>query len=151
MIKKSFKLKLILSYAAVILVSFGAIALFLDRNLEHKFLDDLKSSLVTQAGLIESRLQLEKIGSNDNSSLQELLKDLSLKAKCRLTLINRNGVVLADSEKSREEIPLMENHLSRPEIASALAGHVGEDRHYSSTLKIHMVYVAVPHLSNPRF
>jgi two-component system phosphate regulon sensor histidine kinase PhoR len=38
----------------------------------------------------------------------------------------------------------MENHLYRPEIREALAGGIGIDTRYSSTLKIDMLYVALP-------
>ena len=70
-------------------------------------------------------------------------KTLSLKTKCRITVINIQGKVLADSEKPREEIIHMENHLNRPEVITALSGNIGIDTRYSPTLKIDMLYVAL--------
>lgn len=141
---RSFKLKLIFSYIFVILVSFGFIAFFLDKNLEENSLHNIQSSLIAQARLIENQISTESIQVDDAFYLENLVKVLSPKTKCRITIINSKGKVLADSEKSQEEIPRMENHLNRSEVKAALNGNVGSDTRYSSTLKIDMLYVALP-------
>ena len=141
---KSFKLKLIFSYAFVILVSFGFIAFFLDKKLEKNSLADIKSSLIIQARLIENQILTESLKGEDAPYLENLVNILSSKTKCRITIINIQGKVLADSEKLQEEIPQMENHLNRPEVRTALSGNVGIDTRYSPTLKIDMLYVALP-------
>ena len=38
----------------------------------------------------------------------------------RITIIDPKGTVLADSSESLEQIPLMDNHATRPEVAIAL-------------------------------
>jgi two-component system phosphate regulon sensor histidine kinase PhoR len=141
---RSFRLKLILSYSIVILISFGFIAFFLDKALEKNSLHNIEISLITQAKLIETQISFMSIKSEDIASLDTPVKILSRKAKCRITIINPDGKVLADSEKSEEEIPKMENHLGRPEVKAALAGGVSSDIRYSNTLKISMLYVALP-------
>jgi two-component system phosphate regulon sensor histidine kinase PhoR len=141
---RSFKLKLIFSYVLVILVSFGFIAYFLDKNLEENSLLNIQSSLISQARLIENQISPETIKKEDIPSLETLVKILSPKANCRITIINPVGKVLADSEKTQEEIPQMENHLNRPEVKTALSGSIGSDTRYSPTLKIDMLYVALP-------
>lgn len=139
-----FKAKLIFSYLIIIIVSFGFIAFFLDKNLEENSLHNIQTSLVTQARLIEAQISPESIKNEDVTSLEALVKTLSAKTKCRITVINTKGKVLADSEKSFAEIPEMENHLYRPEVKMALSGAVGIDTRYSSTLGINMLYVALP-------
>jgi len=141
---KSFKLKLIFSYAFVILVSFGFIAFFLDKNLEENSLHNIKTSLTNQAYLVENQITVENLKKEDITHLEPLITTLSEKIKCRITVINNLGKVLADSEKSQKEILQMENHLYRPEIKMALADEVGIDTRYSSTLKIDMLYIALP-------
>lgn len=143
-IKRSFKVKLILSYVFVVLISFGFIAFFLDKSLEENSLRNIESSLITQAGLIEPQISREGLNKEDTVSLTTLAKDLGQKASCRITIINVKGKVLADSERLPGEIPQMENHLGRPEIKKALAGNAGIDIRYSSTLKIDMLYAALP-------
>ncbi|MFA5336748.1 MAG: ATP-binding protein [Candidatus Omnitrophota bacterium] len=142
--KVSFKYKLIFSYIFVILVSFGFIAFFLDKNLEENSLQNIQSSLITQANLIESQIVPERLREEDTPYLESLVKGLSSKTTCRITVINNKGRVLADSKKLQEEIPQMENHLYRPEVKVAFDGGTGIDTRYSSTLKINMLYVALP-------
>ncbi len=141
---KSLKFKLILSYVLVIIFTFGLFAFFLDKNLEENSLRDLKSSLINQAQLIGDQLSYKPINQIEISALETLVKDLSSKIKSRITIVDTKGQVLADSQKTLKDIPDMENHASRPEIKSALAGFAGEEIRYSSTLKINMLYVAVP-------
>ncbi|MFH0764340.1 MAG: ATP-binding protein [Candidatus Omnitrophota bacterium] len=138
------KLKLIASYVFVILVSFGFVAFFLDKNLEENSLRNIRSSLIAQARLIESHITAENLKREDSPYLETLAEALGQKAKCRITVIGIRGKVLADSEKSLGEIPQMENHLYRPEIRAALAGGIGADTRRSPTLKIDMLYVAIP-------
>ena len=142
--KISFKLKLIFSYIFVILISFGFTAYFLDKNLEENSLHNIQASLINQAYLVENQIAAENIKKEDIAHLEPLIAILSGKIKCRITVINNQGRVLADSEKSQKEIPEMENHLYRPEVKMALVNEVGIDTRYSSTLKIDMLYVALP-------
>ena len=79
--KISFKLKLILSYIFVILVSFGFIAFFLDKNLEENSLRNIQSSLITEARLIENQITPESLEKEDTTSLETLAKQWSLKTK----------------------------------------------------------------------
>ena len=59
----------------------------------------------------------------------------------RVTIVAADGRVLADSENNPAT---MENHLNRPEVAAALAGHLGTDRRTSATEGIAQLYVAIP-------
>ena len=59
----------------------------------------------------------------------------------RLTVIDQNGVVLADSEQDPAK---MENHSNRPEVITAMTGRVGVSSRFSGTLRRWLIYVAVP-------
>jgi two-component system phosphate regulon sensor histidine kinase PhoR len=141
---KSFKSKLILSYVLVVLIPFGFIAIFLDKNLEESSLRDIKSSVTNQANLVASQIDPLKLQKEDVDYLDSLAKTLGSKIKCRITIVNIKGVVLADSEVSRQNIFKLENHAHRPEIMIAYDGGIGQQIRYSATLKIDMLYVAVP-------
>ncbi len=144
LMKNGFKFKLIFSYVWLIIVSFVFVAFFLNRNLGANALRDIQSSLVSQARLIENQIDPEKLQQRDTLYLEALTVALSQKIDCRITIIDTQGKVLAESRKSPEEILRMENHLYRPEVQKALAGATGIDTRYSSTLKIDMLYVALP-------
>ena len=62
----------------------------------------------------------------------------------RVTFIASTGVVVGDSSETLEGVAGMENHRQRPEVVQARATGLGQARRYSDTLKIDMLYVAVP-------
>lgn len=140
----TFKIKLALSYLFVILLSFGLIAFFLDRNLEEHSLREIKASLLHQGYLVEHQIDREALRNEETAYLEGLVKRLGDRIKARLTVVNTRGRVLADSERSEVQVSEMENHADRPEIKAALRGERGESIRYSATLKIDMLYVALP-------
>ena len=62
----------------------------------------------------------------------------------RITLIRRNGVVMGDSYEKESAVLTMENHLQRPEVQEALLKGVGASIRFSETVKMPMLYLAVP-------
>jgi two-component system phosphate regulon sensor histidine kinase PhoR len=78
---------------------------------------------------------------NKDKELDSLVKGLGPGINTRITVINRDGVVIADSEK---DPLLMENHRFRPEILQVIEGEQGTAIRFSSTVKEEMIYVAVP-------
>ncbi|MDD5505360.1 MAG: HAMP domain-containing protein, partial [Candidatus Omnitrophica bacterium] len=139
----SFKLKLILSYFFLIFISLGFVAFFLDKNLEERSLQEIKTSLINEARLIESNISNTPLALRNPIYLDKLIKDLSGRIKSRITIVNMEGKVLADSEVSLQQAANLENHLNRPEVTEALKGRIGEEVRYSSTLKIDMLYLAI--------
>ena len=68
-------------------------------------------------------------------------KAASARAECRVTVIDPQGVVQADSHHDPET---MENHSGRPEIQAAYANRTGSSIRRSRTLGRDMCYLAVP-------
>jgi two-component system phosphate regulon sensor histidine kinase PhoR len=62
-------------------------------------------------------------------------------SRARITLIDRSGTVIADSEANPKN---MENHLNRVEIQQAMIKGEGAAIHFSRTLGVDMLYVALP-------
>jgi two-component system phosphate regulon sensor histidine kinase PhoR len=62
----------------------------------------------------------------------------------RVTFIAPDGRVVGDSAETLAGVAAMENHAQRPEVVDALKTGLGRSRRYSTTLKIDMLYVAVP-------
>jgi two-component system phosphate regulon sensor histidine kinase PhoR len=140
---RNLRTKLLFSYLFIVLVSFTFVAYFLDKNLEKLALQEIKSSLINQANLIESQIPAEKLKAQDSVFLNGLAITLAKKIQGRITIIDLSGKVLADSERNQQELAAMENHAERPEIKSALSSGIGEELRYSSTLKIDMLYIAI--------
>jgi two-component system phosphate regulon sensor histidine kinase PhoR len=68
------------------------------------------------------------------------IRELSDIIKLRITLVDFNGIVIADSQYTH--IDEMDNHRYRIEIKDALVRGAGESIRYSSTLKTDMLYIA---------
>jgi len=86
--------------------------------------------------IIEPSLSKDK-----NRELDRLTKQLGKKINTRITIIDFDGIVIADSEKD----PLtMENHKLRSEVIQAFLGNVASSLRYSTTVNEPMLYVALP-------
>jgi len=140
----NFRFKLIISYFSLVFISLGFIAFFLDRNLEEKSLQEIKSSLAREASLVEDSISSVPSSLVSPAYLDKLSKGLSAKIGSRITVIDAYGKVLADSEVPFRDVGNMENHANRPEVVTASRGGIGKEIRYSSTLKVDMLYLAVP-------
>lgn len=81
------------------------------------------------------------LGRGRSPALDELAAAAGREGAVRLTVIDRKGVVLADSEQDPAK---MENHSNRPEVVTAMSGRVGVSWRFSGTLRRWLIYVAVP-------
>jgi two-component system phosphate regulon sensor histidine kinase PhoR len=98
--------------------------------------ENLKNIAITTSPQIVSFLD----GSH-HKELDTFLKNLTDKINSRITVIDKEGAVLADTEK---DPATMENHKIRPEVIDALSGGVGKSMRLSVTLEEEMLYVALP-------
>ena len=64
--------------------------------------------------------------------------------RARVTIVGRDGRVLADSALSGAALEAAENHRERPEVRAALAAGMGVSERRSSTVGEDMMYAAVP-------
>ncbi len=62
----------------------------------------------------------------------------------RVTFIASDGRVVGDSSETFDGLAAMENHAQRPEVIDARQTGLGRAQRYSATLKIDMLYIAVP-------
>ena len=73
--------------------------------------------------------------------VQRIAEEIAQQQPFRLTVTDPGGHVLADSERSPSTLP---NHWTRPEFADAAREGIGVSSRYSETLKLEMVYLALP-------
>jgi two-component system phosphate regulon sensor histidine kinase PhoR len=73
--------------------------------------------------------------------LNSLAKTIGEKTNIRITIVDPQGVVRADSEEIPEK---MESHRYRPEIFQAFQGKTGISIRFSATVKEDMLYVGLP-------
>ena len=72
---------------------------------------------------------------------QKAARSLDASGNTRITIIDSNGTVLAESSDNALE---MENHAQRPEFQTALHGGVGKDKRISTIDGKEYLYVALP-------
>ncbi len=72
------------------------------------------------------------------------VKQVAQTLDIRVTLIDLDGHVISDSSIPAGRLPLLENHLTRPEVRAALEKGYGENTRYSKSVKEHLLYMAVP-------
>jgi len=80
--------------------------------------------------------------AGDQTEVQQRIEALAAGGHLRLTLVGSDGVVLADSERTPEQVTRMDNHLSRPEIVEALATGTGSSVRLSATTGVRYAYAA---------
>jgi two-component system phosphate regulon sensor histidine kinase PhoR len=129
-------LKALAAFVAVIGVATLTLDISIRRIWENRFTSDIERLLVQNAQGFALRVE-----NDTNHSLQQMAEDESRITQTRVTVIARDGTVLADTEADPKT---MENHAGRPEVAAALAGQTGSSMRLSHTVGVEFLYVAVP-------
>lgn len=122
-------------YAVTFVVIIGLMGFFVDRAARNALIADVDDNLA-----IAARLAAESI-PDDPEIYQEWAEDQFDAGGFRTTLITTEGVVVGDSHS---DPAVMENHITRPEVQSALAGQVGEAQRVSDSTGFEQRYVAIP-------
>ncbi len=127
-------------YLLVIIILTGLILAVAFNATQNYFYDHLSNDLskLNHGILLKIRPLYE---NNEFEKIDSILKAARSEIQTRITIIDLNGKVVADSEKEPET---MENHRQRPEIQDAYSGNEGESLRYSTTIEEKMFYVAVP-------
>ncbi len=121
---------------AALLVSIGILWVLLSNLLQQSAARQLQNTLPIVADSITGRLSVEP------TALQDLVHQLTGDTEVRLTLIRADGVVVADSSRSWDQMLRMDNHANRPEIRAALSEGRGSSIRRSDTTGLHYVYTA---------
>ena len=131
-------LRLYAGFAVVILFSILIVGLMVQRQIEQASLRDISNNLSSQAFILQQ--SFANAGQQTQSQIQQTLKQIGQRIDTRVTLLTKDGVVIADSEFNALK---MDNHRYRPEIIAANTSDIGQSRRYSKTLQKPMLYVAV--------
>lgn len=132
-----FGTRLALTYVVLILLSGLFIGLFLYVGVRDVYIALLSESLARSAKTAAS----EASSTQSPADLDELTAQVSELTGARVTLIDRKGTVLSDTQVAPAA---MNNHASRPEVRVALAGGTGVATRLSATTHQETLYVAVP-------
>jgi two-component system phosphate regulon sensor histidine kinase PhoR len=133
---RSFRAKLLVSYALLVLAVLFVANGVLNQALSADLLEQIDHRLLAAAHdasrWLEEGLDPARVAEHAAQS-----------AEARVTIIDPEGQVLADTERTRDEVAQMENHSTRPEVVAAQRGEVGTATRLSQTLQVSMRYLAV--------
>lgn len=132
--------KIFAGYLLVCLALSGLFLVITFQTIRSHYLETSTSNLKSLSIAVKETAQ-PLIQREDVSGLDSLMKNLGEELNTRITIINAQGIVLADSETDSESL---ENHRNRPEVLAALSGNIGRTIRYSTTIKKDMLYVAMP-------
>jgi two-component system phosphate regulon sensor histidine kinase PhoR len=127
--------KIGLSYLFLLLLVLAAVYFYTAQVLEDYFLQATFEQLESLSKLVESRPP-----NLDDPDALEQWADWLAESGDRVTVINADGLVLADSHENPRR---MENHADRPEVIEALASGRGRSTRHSDTLNRDLVYMAI--------
>ena len=131
---------------AVLLLSLAAVTWYGTSVMERFYLDRQAEDLKARIRLVENRVE-SQFRLKDTGALNRFCRKVGNSSQTRITVIERDGRVLADSI---EDPMRMENHAARAEVVQALRGDIGRAVRFSHTLGKNMLYVAVPLLNGQR-
>ena len=125
-------LRTYLAIFVAILITVTLSTYFWAKNL---YLNQVEKNLIQNIDILSVILEDTK----DINSIKDIIKDLSKKLNLRISIINENGEVVAESHKNIEDI---KNHSNRVEIIEARNIGLGKDTRVSETLNKNLIYIA---------
>jgi two-component system phosphate regulon sensor histidine kinase PhoR len=143
-VRRSIALKLTLTLVGFVAITSLAAGMYLNRALEAFAVESLEARLASVGGLLlEEARQVFRDGARPEQA-QAFVARVSQPVGARVTLIAPDGRVVGESERSAEELGLIENHRDRPEVKAAREGRVGTNLRHSATIHAPLLYVALP-------
>jgi two-component system phosphate regulon sensor histidine kinase PhoR len=126
------------TFTGLIVASTGFLGVSVIARVERHYLRQMEDNLRTKAVLL--REVVRDRPAEGGHALQARVRTLREEVDTRITLLDADGIVLADSD---EDPARMEPHDSRPEIRAARAKGIGTASRWSDTVGQTLMYVAL--------
>lgn len=122
-------LRTFISIFLAILVTLSILVYFWSKNV---YISQVEKNLIQNIDTLSIVLK-------DLNNIDVVVKDLKVRIKHRITIIDEKGNVIAESDEDKE---LMENHSNRVEVLDAKEFGVGKSIRVSKTVNKELLYVA---------
>ncbi len=139
--------KFLSAYILLILIAVLVLNFFVSLKLRDYYELKISEQLLSNSLLVSKILKDDLIGKKAQN-IQLKTKQLADELKLRITVIDKNGKVLADSQVSPGEL---ENHSNRLEVLRAIDKGTGESNRFSDSVGYNMKYVALSVKENNEF
>lgn len=131
-----------ITYMIIVFISLSITGFVTVKSVEKYLIKNTEDTLITHANVLRSflapELESQKIPS---IHLDKIISELGNDINARITIVDLNGQVIADTERTPD---VLGNHSNRPEIEQAYRGKIGKSIRYSSSIGTKMMYIAVP-------
>lgn len=135
--KQKLTVRLFISYFTLVFIALALIVLFASNAFQNFYFEESVGNLRVRSQLVEEII-IRSLAA-DPDALQFLCQNLGADIQTRITIINPEGYVIADSDENPEN---MDRHHDRPEVIEALSGSEGVSRRSSYTLEEEHLYLA---------
>ena len=137
----SLQWRIVLSYTVLIIVSMGAVSIYLVDFVRDTYIANVEQRLEREAVLAAESLAPFLDEAADVDGLREAGARIGRLIDARVTVIDRDGAVLADTWQPPEDL---QNQGRRPEVRDALAGGISWSTRVSAALGEELLYTAAP-------
>ncbi|HJV44972.1 MAG TPA: ATP-binding protein [Bacillota bacterium] len=135
---RSFSFRLNVVIISILVVTLLGMGIYVAGLIQKVYTETLSNRLTKEAALVSTFIQTEQ-NVTHLPELQSMIQQFAQAEDSRITIIEKSGKVLADSEADPSK---MENHSDRPEVIEAMHNQEGHAVRFSHTLNQEMVYVA---------
>ena len=137
----SFRTKILLAFVVILICALIIPSMIYRHKMVSTIREDAIETAEKQLGTVTWLLGQEN-GSYTPASLSDRLDAIKKHVGVRITVVDINGRVVADSDVPQKDITSLDNHASRPEIAEAQTGPIGISVRFSATLGHNLIYLA---------
>ena len=138
---RSLQWRITLAYTALIVLTLGVASFYLLTSVRSAYVTNLETRLEHEARLVAEASARYFAEQPDTGALQAASERMSERIAARVTLIARDGTVLADSW---EEPAQMANQAGQPDVERALNAEVIVSTQRSGAAGEELIHVAVP-------
>lgn len=132
--------KLLRTYIIIISITIIITVFISWRQINSAFFKQVENRAISEIELLHDLFV--KLDKYDGKIISDFTQDYSKKSNVRITVIDVDGEVIADSDSNILE---MDNHKYREEISQALeTGEINTSMRYSKTMGMYYQYVAIP-------
>jgi two-component system phosphate regulon sensor histidine kinase PhoR len=128
-------------YVILILIILSGLGIYLTNVFKNTYQESLIQALTVDAKIMADQARNLLSNSDEIQQVRDLVNKNAEIMNARITIIDYDGKVLADSEKESKNL---ENHGDRPEFINAINKGFGTDIRKSISVNEDSLYVAIP-------
>ena len=143
-VRATFQTQFFVAALTATILALGVAGVLFATTMRRQVDDQIESTLVAETRLAAELLSRNATTFQTIPELHEEAIRIGELLAARVTFIAEDGRVVGDSFEKLADLASMENHAQRPEVIDARAQGIGRARRSSASVKMDMLYAAVP-------